>query len=181
MRKRTPMLALMSKSVSELTAADIQALCDEGAIEDQYLDFKEALSEREEPGRGWNDGNDNLSPRAVISLARVAVAFSNADGGWIIVGIREEAGPPSRAGEIVPLRACHDLARRLWQSLHARIDPAPIGLDVRGVEVADDGGGVVVIRAPASPYAPHGIVDDRKRECFIRRNDECRPMTMRDI
>ncbi|HVA11937.1 MAG TPA: ATP-binding protein [Stellaceae bacterium] len=176
-----PLPSLMSKSLGDLTLEDIQALCDEGTLEDQYIDFKENLSERRDSGASWNAGNDAIAPRAVNALARVAVAFANAEGGWIVLGVREDGAPPSRASEILPLRACHDLARRLRQSLYARIDPVPTGLDVRGIETTGDGAGVVVIRAPASPYAPHGVISDNGRECYLRRNDECRPMTMRDI
>lgn len=171
----------MTTSITELSSADIDELCDEGAVEGQFLDFKENLSGRGESAKAWNDGADTIPPRAAIELARSLVAFANAEGGWIVLGIREGGGAPSRAAEIAPLRACHELARRLRQSITSRIDPQPTGLEVWGVETDEEGAGVVVLRMPASPYAPHGVIVERAIECYVRRNDECRLMTMRDI
>jgi hypothetical protein len=175
-----PLPAIMTKPLTAITIDDVMALCTEGATEGQYLDFKENLSGRGETGNTWNEGGD-FSARAAAELARSVVAFANAEGGWLVLGIREDGNHPARAREITPLRACGELARRLRQSIQARIDPTPLGLDAWGIDAAAGGAGVVILRMPASPYAPHAVVTDRRLECYIRRNDECRPMTMRDI
>ncbi len=177
------MLRLMTKSVAELLLADVDELCSTGAAEGQFLDFKENLSGKGRQGDDWNKGSDNISERATLDLARSIVAFANADGGWVVLGIRESSEKPARAEVVTPLRDCHDLARRLRQSIYERIDPAPIGLEAWGVETySASRRGVVVFRIAGSAYAPHGVrKDEMHRACFIRRNDECRLMTMRDI
>jgi hypothetical protein len=175
--------SLMSKSLRDLSFSDVNELCQERAAEGQYIDFKRNLSGRGETGSDWNDGSEAINPRAVNELARALVAFANAEGGWLVLGIEEAAGRPARAEKITPLRACHDLARRLQQSLSERIDPFPLGLQIAGIETAAEGHGVVIMRMSASPYAPHGVRSDQGGgwQCYARRNDECRPMTMRDI
>src|SRR5260221_3170720 len=171
----------MPKPLAELTADDIKEIVAERVSEGQYLDFKQNLSGRGNTGNDWNDGATSIAPRAVNELARSLVAFANAEGGWVLLGICEANDRPHHADSITPLRACDELARRLRQSLHERIDPIPLGLDARGIDTDGVGGGVVVLRMPASSSAPHGLRTDHGIECYIRRNDECRPMTMRDI
>lgn len=174
-------LAITSKPLSELTIDDAVELCREQIAEGQHLDFKENLSGRGELGNAWNQGADTIPIGATNELARSLISFANAEGGWLVLGIREAGDHPSRAAELAPVRACHELARRLRQSLYERIDPIPVGLEARGIEMGDTGAGVIVFRMPASPYAPHGLRIEQGLQCHVRRNDECRPMTMKDI
>ncbi len=174
------MLNMMSKPLADLVAEDIAQLV--GEPENQYLDFKVSLSSKDAAGDPWVQGKNDIGDRAKRELAISVVAFANADGGWVVLGMRETGDHPKRGKEIAPLRECHELAKRLQQSISERIDPYPLGFEARGIETGPEAGwGVVVLRMPASNYAPHGVVSEKARESYIRRNDECRLMTMRDV
>lgn len=164
---RVPNMRLMTKALTALTRDDIEELCQIGASEGQFLDFKANLAGKGTAGDAWNQGSNELPDTAVNELAKSIVAFANAEGGWIVLGIRETS-KPARAESISPMRACHDLARRLRQSLDARIDPTPTGIETWAVETEPGTDrGVVVLRMPASAYAPHGVIRDRvARVCY---------------
>jgi Putative DNA-binding domain len=112
-------------------------------------------------------------------LFREIVAFANASGGTLVLGVDEIAGNPPRANAIVAIPRVHDLAARLADAARACIEPPLGGLQISGIvtEGADDG--VVVFRTVASAFGPHRVAGDG--HAFIRRGASSVKMTMREI
>ena len=113
-------------------------------------------------------------------IAKEIVAFANAYGGILIVGIEETDDNPRRAKSISlnQIPSVVNCAEQLERSLRAIIEPPLPMLEVRGV-VSKDGRGVLLIRVNGSPAAPHGI--GRPTAAYVRRGSSSEPLTMRDL
>jgi hypothetical protein len=113
-------------------------------------------------------------------LLREVIAFANAQGGTLIIGMDETTDEPPRAAVICPLPRIHDLATRMENAARACIDPVLPGLQIRGVEVGGGSGeGVLLFRTGASPTGPHRVANDG--HAYIRRGASSVKMTMREI
>lgn len=157
---------LFNKPLSELGPDDIDALVHRGDSEDQYTEFKE-----QPPGKAdtWQ--------KATSDLASEVVAFANADGGVLVLGIKEEG---NQATGVEPIPDAEKVANSLHRSFTSIIDPYPVGLEVAAVPY-NEIGGVIVARVPASPEAPHGVKDKQRFRVTVRRGEEAKPLDMRDI
>lgn len=157
---------LFNKQLSELGPDDIDALVHRGDSEDQYTEFKE-----QPPGKAgtWQ--------KATSDLASEVVAFANADGGVLVLGIKEEG---NQATGVEPIPDAEKVADSLHRSFASIIDPYPVGLEVAAVPYSKIGG-VIVARVPASPEAPHGVKDKQRFRVTVRRGEEAKPLDMRDI
>jgi hypothetical protein len=170
---------MIDKNFDRITAADISDLCTEAAYESQLLEFKQELpGERNRPDP-WPAGGD-FTATARDQLLREVVAFANAQGGTVIVGIEETEDDPPRAATICPIPRVHVLATRMAEAGRACIDPVLPGLQVRGIELGGDPGeGVLLFRTGRSPNGPHRV--RRDGHAYIRRGASSVQMTMREI
>ena len=169
---------MLTKPFDQITADDIRDLCARRAYENQLLEFKRELpAERNRPDP-WLTGGD-FTAYARDRLFREIVAFANAQGGTLVLGIEETRDKPPRASAIHPLPRIHDLATRMEDAARACIDPVLPGLRVRGIEMGGPGEGVVIFRTLASPVGPHRV--ERDGHAFIRRGSSSVQMTMREI
>lgn len=172
------MISVLSKPSGEIGIDDVHELRDSEVPEGEQIEFKEALSTRGDSSDPWVTGGD-LGKRAKNEILEEAVAFANAYGGALVLGIAEsQAGPPV-ADEISPIPRCVDLAARLKHVFRDRVEPQIPGIEILAVPTEADGGGVVIIRTNRSRMAPHRVTQTRK--CPIRRADRCEEMTMREI
>lgn len=163
---------------ADLTADDIQRLVEEETPEGDQFELKATLPSR----RGndpWVDGENGIGDFARNKILEEVVAFANAHGGWLVVGVEESDDHPKRASDINPIRECQALAERLRLQCRDCIEPQLPLLDVAGVSTNEDGSGVVVFHVPQSRLAPHR--HQQTRECYIRRADRTEKMTMREI
>jgi Putative DNA-binding domain len=167
---------LFSKSLSEITAADIQAVITRQQQEDIETEFKEALSGRNGDPDKWMIDQTGIGNAAKEALTKEIIAFANTQGGTLILGIAEDGD--KRASRIVEMPKCRDLAERLGASIMSSTDPKITTLEVVGVPINGDAG-VVVFQVPQSVRAPHR--DSNSRECYRRRNDSSEPMMMREV
>ena len=106
------------------------------------------------------------------------VAFANAYGGALLLGIKESGARPPVATAIEPIPRCHDLAESLKLVLRDCVEPQLPQIDIFGIEKTD-GAGVVILRVGRSRQAPHRITTTLV--CPVRRSDRCEKMTMREI
>src|SRR5215216_70642 len=97
-------MALFRGPIQKLSKEDIEKVLADQLPEDAELEFKREI-EVDASGR-VRDGSRN-------DVAREVVAFANADGGTILVGIEESSDEPKRAIAIKPLEKVHELAERL--------------------------------------------------------------------
>jgi len=169
---------LFGKRLHEITKDDIERLVAEAVQEDGEIEFKETLPARK--GRdAWLDGGDRIGDRARNEIIEEVIAFANAHGGTLVLGISESDDKPARAAGVVPLPRCADLAERLRLQCRDCIEPQVSLLEIGAVIIEDDGSGVIVIRALKSRMAPHRHT--ATKECYVRRADRSEKMTMREI
>ena len=72
-----------------MTWSDFEDVVARSLEEDQTLEFKEALKVKDGGVDPWQSGGDKISAHARDALAEELVAFANAYGGVVIVGMEE--------------------------------------------------------------------------------------------
>jgi schlafen family protein len=169
---------MISKPLDQITPEDITDLCRRGVYENQVVEFKQELQDERGRPDPWINGG-NFTSYARNRLFRAIVAFANAQGGTLILGIEETEDKPSRAAAVRSIPRIHDLALRLEEAARACIDPRLPALQARGIEMDDAGGGVLIFRVIPSPAGPHRV--DSDGHAFIRRGAASVKMTMREI
>jgi Schlafen, AlbA_2 len=170
---------MFGKLPSELTPEDIDRVRSEQVQEGSQVEFKETLPAKGAAVDPWVSGKDQVGDFARNKLVEEVIAFANAYGGWLLVGIQETSEKPARASAVAPIRDCAELAERLRLMCRDCIEPKLPVLEVAGVSVADDEAGVVVFHVPRSRMAPHRHTVTK--ECYVRRADRTEKMTMREI
>jgi hypothetical protein len=170
---------MFDKNFDQITPADITWLTADGVYESQLLEFKRDLPGERARLDPWPTGGD-FTAYARDHLLREVIAFANAQGGTVIVGIDETPDDPPRAAAICPIPRIHDLATRMQNAARACIDPVLPGLRIRGIEVGGAAGeGVLLFRTGPSPAGPHRVANDG--HAYIRRGASSVKMTMREI
>jgi hypothetical protein len=158
--------------------ADIAELTAETWPEGYEVEFKKALSERRGGQHPWFTGGD-IGDHARDEILAEVIAFANAQGGSVVLGIEETPDKPPRAHAIAPLPRVGELARRFEDQARSCIDPPLPRLQIRAIETDGQGGGVVIFRVSPSRAAPHRLTTTR--ESFVRRGSSSVRMTMREI
>ena len=173
------MTAALTKPAERIDAGDIQALIDASVPEGAQIEFKESL-----PARGsgdpdpWMQGDGKIGDRARNEILEEVVAFANAYGGALVLGIADSRSKPPVAADMVPLPRCAELAERFRQVFGACVDPPLPTLDIVSVPTTGDNG-VIVFRTVRSRRGPHRVKPTL--ECPIRRDDRCEALSMREI
>jgi schlafen family protein len=171
------MLPVFSKPLEAVTPDDIQLLITEAYPEDATVEFKEKLPHKQGDDP-WYQGRDS-SDYARNQLLEEVIAFANAYGGTLLLGIQETKGRPARAAGITPLPRCGEFAERLRLQIRDCVDPQIPLVHAWGVVTDNQGGGVVIVRVPKSRLAPHRHT--ATLHCYVRRADRSEKMTMREI
>lgn len=147
---------------SDLTAV-VRALC--GAGESYYVEYKSA----------FDFGPDQRAKRDLEAIAhdigRTVVAFANADGGDLLVGVEDSGqvtGVPFEGDRLLYLASVH-------RALIREAERAP---DIRVHDVDLDGYRVLLFRVASHPDEPLVTSDGR---CLIRDGATSRPATPREI
>ena len=172
------MIAVLSKPADQVGVSDLEELINSEVPESDQIEFKENLSTRGESRDRWITDGDRIGKKAKDSVLEEAVAFANAYGGALLIGIRESESSPPVAAEIKPIPRCADLAERLKLVFRDCVEPQIPSVEIFAVPTAGDCG-VVVIRTGRSRMAPHRVTTTLV--CPIRRSDRCEKMTMREI
>jgi Putative DNA-binding domain len=162
-------MAFFHRAIGELGPDDINRIVVDQEPEGADLEFKREV-ELDAAGRVRDSSRNDI--------AREIVAFANADGGSLIIGIEESEDQPKRASVTRPVASCHDLAERLRRAVIEIIEPKLPLLHSRAIEL-QNGAGVIVFIVPHSRRAPHRV--EPLRDCFRRTGSESRKMSMREI
>ena len=172
------MIDILTKPADQLGINDLQALINLSVQEDERIEFKRDLpaNKGQDP---WYDGR-SIGNKAKTEILEESVAFANAFGGALILGIdeKESKNGPGAANKISPIPRCAELADRLGLVFRDCVEPHIPGIEVIPIETQDDAG-AVVIRVSRSRLAPHRVIPSLV--CPIRRSDRCEKMTMREI
>jgi hypothetical protein len=172
---------LLIDPIDEIEFDDIANLVSEEVEEGIRLEFKRDLSTSDGQPDRWMRDQSAIGRVARDDIAKEVVAFANAYGGVIIVGIDETEDHPPRAKNLASpqIPSVADCAERLVRALRSIIDPPLPMLDVRGVVSSATGEGVILIRVPSSPSAPHGF--GTPPAAYVRHGSESKPLSMREL
>lgn len=158
---------------------DVQELVDERYPEGAFIEYKRCLPGKKKPNDAWAQDKKILEGARDELLAEV-IAFANAHGGTLIIGIEESDDDVPEADKLTPVPSCKELALKLTQQARSCIDPVIPLLDAVGIPSdASSQDGIVVIRVGRSYLAPHRLRGNR--QCYVRRQDRTETMDMREI
>lgn len=172
------MIGVLSKPADQICAKDIRELTASRAPEGEQIEFKKSLPAERGSTDDWVSGGDRIGKRAKTKLLEEVVAFANAFGGALLLGIEESKEKPPVADSISPIPRCQELAERLKLVFRDSVEPQLPRVEIFAITTEDDEG-VVVIRTDRSRFAPHRV--KTTLECTVRRSDRCEKMTMREI
>ena len=170
------MTDLLTKSADQVSIQDVQSLISLKTPENEQIEFKQAIPD------GGNEqwtSKKTISQKATETILKETVAFANAYGGMLILGVAESPNSPPTAERITPIPHCEELAERLPLFFRDLVEPQLTRLEVFPVVTNGDAGVVVVRVGGRSRLSPHRV--KRIRVCSIRRQDRCEEMTMREI
>lgn len=174
------MQPIHQKELADITWADLEALVSSGVAEGPNLEFKRTLADPNGGDDPWIKGQDRIGRHARDELAREIVAFANAYGGLLLLGVEEAPRSNGTAQALVPLPRCSDLSDRLERAIGDMVDPPLPGFYCRAIpSPSGDGTGVVALRVSASSAAPHGYSEPP--QTYVRRGTSATPLTMRDL
>jgi hypothetical protein len=167
--------------IEAIEFTDILDLVTTHAEEGIRLEFKEALSAPDGRQDRWMVDQSNVGRIARDDIAKEIVAFANAYGGVIVVGIVETDDHPKRAKQLAApqIPRVADCADRLARALRSVVDPPLPMLEVRGIPSSTNGDGVIMIRIGSSPSAPHGF--GTPPMTYVRHGSESAPLSMREL
>ncbi len=152
------------RPLQELTIADFENLVQNRTAECAFLEYKV---------NAYGGGADSTQ-----EMLRDISAIANADGGYLIMGIREDG--TGHAQEIVPLPDVHSKVQPIRQAcldgIRERID----GLEVIAFECAPDQG-IIAVRIPKSDQRPYMVVKENRTDFFRRYETDKRSMTLEEI
>ncbi len=172
------MTAVLTKPADRIDSGDIQALVAENVPESAQIEFKESLPAGKGRTDAWLTGGSRIGDYARNRILEEVVAFANAYGGALVLGIAENRAKPPVAASVMPLPSCTDLAGRFRLMFRDCVEPQLPTLDI--VPVPTDGDkGVIVFRAGRSRLGPHRIASTLV--CPVRRADRCEALSMREI
>ncbi len=169
--------AVFGKSIGRVTKDDLDRLIHDGVSEGRHLEFKVDF-----PGNSakpaWTPGKP-IERTRLCALIEELVAFANADGGVIVLGMKESDGRHHQAEELRPLQQVVQLARSIRDSLKDLIEPRLPYASVVPIELATDGSGVLLLETQASTLGPHWVSTTRTAK--VRREDRSDPLSMPEI
>lgn len=163
-------MPIRDKQVSEITPEDIFDLVTRKVPEDAFLDLKRILFH---PLRG------PASDEQKSDLAMDFVAFANAQGGHIVVGVDEDEQHCARALTPMDGHQAEQVAKIGRDTAIARIAP-PIQLQLQPLRISENEW-IVVAYVPESQTKPHMWSYNNLMRFVIRDNDRKRTMTYPEI
>jgi hypothetical protein len=172
-------VGIFGGNIESLAARDVLQVCADHVPEGTEVEYKSDLPVK--GGRAqdtWHSGGA-VGEYARNAIAEEITAFANTMGGVVCIGIGETQDHPKRADKPQPLPRVRELARRLRQAVYDVIDPPLSVLEAVGIDLDDQGNGVVVLRVPPSRRRPHRHAVSK--EVFYRRADESVRISMREI
>ena len=165
-------MPITDKRVTEITYSDILELVLNRTREDAFVDFKEVLFHRELPQKELDQQKDDF--------ARDVVAFANAQGGHIVVGIKEVEGTASGLKPMDQVQAAQ-LATIARDTAIQRVKPN-VRMEVSPLPTDQDRSEwVVVAYIPESDNKPHMWAFGDRMHFVIRDNDRKRRMEYDEI
>jgi predicted HTH transcriptional regulator len=165
---------VFQKRIHDIGPDDIRKAVAEQWPESVDLEFKSTIPTEDGKPDRWISHRDRVG-RGSAKILREIVAFANAHGGTLVLGIVESEDDPKRAAALNPIPSCVQLAERFSAMMRDGIEPRLAFVDCVGIPLSEDGAGVVVIRAPGSKLGPHWV--SSTRDATFRRGAHSVSMT----
>jgi hypothetical protein len=177
-------VSILRKPLTDVTVADLDDLVESAARETGELEFKGALPfvpTKGQPATAdrWIEKGDRIGEHARDQVLSEIVAFANADGGTLVLGLHETKDEPRRAERLEPLPKCEELAKRFLDAAEDVVEPRLPTFQARALPAADDGSGYVLMRVGKSLGGPHRLATTR--EFYVRRGERSARMSVREI
>lgn len=177
-------MSILRKSLADVTIADLDQLIAAEARETDELEFKGTLPFVPTKGQPaiadrWIEKGDRVGDYARDQILAELVAFANADGGTLIVGLHETKDEPRRAESLEVLPNCEGLARRLLDAAEDVIEPRLPTINAKAIPANAEGSGYVIFRVAKSLAGPHRLTTTR--EFYVRRGERAARMAVREI
>ena len=164
------MIQIITEPAERIDLDDIQSLIENKVPESERIEFKRDLPCKDAKLDSWHNGNNKVGRYAKEKILAEAVAFANAFGGALVLGIEETNSKPPTAARICPIPRCAELAERLKLIFRDCVEPELPQIEIIAVRVEGEKG-VVVLRTGRSFRAPHRV---KPTLVFpIRRSDRC--------
>lgn len=153
-------------NIEGITEQDLIALIETGRPESLAIEYKSKPYDKRDP-------KNKAEPLKDLS------AFANADGGHLIIGIKDRGGV---AEEICPVSNgdIEEQKNRLESMLLYGIEPTTLGVRMHPVTLRR-GGSALVIRIPKSWNGPHRVEADNKRQFWIRDSKGAHEATVEEL
>ena len=148
------------KYIDDIKLNDLDTLL--GRKENQRLEFKETI-----------ENGDNANRE----IARDICSFANADGGYIILGAREQN---ETCIGFCSIDDPEDICQRIRQVALSSIQDRLTGLKVNKLSNSV-GNNLVLIYIPSSIDKPHMVIKDGRTEFWKRYETDKKPMTLPEI
>lgn len=168
---------MFGKPISKATKVDLDRLIRDKEPEGRHLEFKSDFP-GDPSGAAWTPGKP-VPAKRIQPLLEELVAFANADGGVIVLGMHETNEKPARASHLAPLPQIAELERRVRDSSNDLIDPRLPFVNVVGMVTEEDGSGVLLLETYPSSLGPNWVRPTRGVK--VRREDRADPLSMPEI
>lgn len=152
------------RSLHDLALSDFQLLIDNRVPEGPHLEYKEAAYSGKASG--------------IREMLRDVTALVNADGGYLVMGIREDHA--GRAAALSPIDDPKTKAQAITQTCLDGIQERIPGLEVMPYETGFNQG-IIVVRVPRSEQRPHMVTRDHNTDFIWRNGTDNRAMTLGEI
>lgn len=145
-------------NIHDLNEEKLQELIDNQVFENKELEYKD-----------YSFGNGKLDEKNKDKFMKEIVAFANTNGGFIIIGIKEDNNrlPTEITGAGFSLTQYDNWLSSFRQLVLSRIRPHLHGIECEPVELSN-GTIAIVIHVPKSYARPHSFWDGNKGEFYMR-------------
>ena len=156
------MIELLSIPAEQINSSHIESFVALKVPEGEHIELKRSLQAKGDGSPDpWMSGENKIGDRAKNEILEEVVAFANAHGGALLLGVKESDTKPAVADQVSPVPRCGDLAERLKLVFRDCVEPPLPRIEIFSVPIKGKDEGVVIIRVGRSRLAPHRITKNR--------------------
>ena len=157
---------MFKKAFDEITIEDIKDLVsNRKEREIHHLEYKETI------------GNSDRDKKEFL---KDVSGFANANGGYLIIGVREQDGIPSEICGINKSIGNQKIDEWIDNVLISNLDER-IRYGIRVFDLLNENRVVVLLYVPESPKKPHMVTFQNKNTYYIRHNTSVNPATQSEV
>jgi hypothetical protein len=143
---------MIGKNIEEITEEDLQSLVENEVLESRTIEYKSAL----------NIGRDKDKREFLADVS----SFTNASGGDLIFGIKEDGGIPKEV-EGISIDSLDDLKGKIEDLIRNGIEPKMPPVQFKDIKLSNSNI-VLILRIPKSWRSPHRVILKKDYRFFSR-------------